>query len=58
MKRKILQYLADYIIKQLKTSIGDDRAFNFYLEMGMWLDFYALNSDIELNKKNRKNLCM
>jgi len=43
MKRKILQYLADYIIERLEDSIGNERVFYFYLEMGMWLDNYAVN---------------
>jgi hypothetical protein len=43
MKRKILQYMADYIIEKLRMEIGgDERIFQFYLEMGMWLDFYAV----------------
>lgn len=43
MKRKILQYLADYVIEKLETSLENDRMFNFYLEMGLWLDNYAVN---------------
>lgn len=42
MKRKILQYLADYIIEKLQDNIGNEKVFNFYLEMGMALDSYAV----------------
>lgn len=41
MKRKILQYLADYIIEKLEDNINNEKTFNFYLEMGMMLDSYA-----------------
>lgn len=41
MKRKILQYLADYIIKSLETA-PNEKAFYFYIEMGTWLDTYAI----------------
>ena len=35
--------MADYIIEKLRMEMGrDERIFNFYLEMGMWLDFYAV----------------
>jgi hypothetical protein len=43
MRRKILQYLANYIIEALEDNIENERVFYFYLEMGMWLDNYAVN---------------
>ena len=44
MKRKVLQYLADYIVERLEESIdGNENVFYFYLEMGVWLDYYAVN---------------
>ncbi len=44
MKRKVLQYLADYIIERLEESKGiNEKVFYFYLEMGLWLDYYAVS---------------
>jgi hypothetical protein len=42
MKTKILQYLADSILVNLEESINDEKIFYFYLEMGLWLDYYAI----------------
>lgn len=41
MKKKILQYLADYIILSLETA-PNEQVFNYYIEMGAWLDSYAI----------------
>lgn len=42
MKTKILQYLADYIILNLEQTMDHENFFYFYLEMGLWLDYYAI----------------
>ena len=54
LKERFLQYLADYVIERLRLELDskyyNDKIFNFYLEMGLWLDFYATEYwDIELN---------
>ena len=51
MKRKVLQYLADYIIERLEESIHvNEKVFYFYLEMGLWLDYYSVSVfDVYLN---------
>lgn len=43
MKRKILQYLADFLIKKLEDSIGDEKLFEYYLNVAIRLDSYAVN---------------
>ena len=46
LKQKFFQSIADYIIRRLESEMEyvsiDDKVFNFYYEMGMWLDFYCL----------------
>lgn len=46
LKHRILQSMADYIIKKLEAELDyvtiDDKYFYFYYELGMWLDFYSL----------------
>jgi hypothetical protein len=41
MKRKILQSIADAIIYKLDTT-KDENVFNFYIDMGLWLDEYCI----------------
>ena len=49
MKRKILQSIADSIINKLDTT-KNESMFNFYLDMGFWLDDYCIYAlDIELD---------
>lgn len=52
-KLRFLQNLADYIIERLNFELNsgyyNEKIFFFYLEMGLWLDFYATEYwDIEL----------
>lgn len=42
MKEKALQYLADKIIVKLQNTTDDDM-FQFYYEIGIWLDNVAIN---------------
>jgi hypothetical protein len=42
MKRKILQYLADYLIIKLEQSIGNEKLFDYYLNVALRLDSYAV----------------
>lgn len=45
-KQRFFQYLADYIIERLELELNspyyNDKVFHFYLEMGIWLDFYCV----------------
>lgn len=45
LRKIILQTLADYITQQLHLELASenyqDKVFYFYLELGLWLDFYA-----------------
>ena len=43
MKNKVLQSIADGIIKKLANASNDDM-FNFYLEIGMWYDNFCVNT--------------
>jgi hypothetical protein len=54
LKQRFLQHLADYIIERLQLELNskyyNEKVFFFYLEMGQWLDFYAIEYwNIELN---------
>lgn len=44
MKKKLLQKIADLIIKRLETSliVGDDEAFDFFYSIGMQYDAYCI----------------
>lgn len=48
MRRRILQFVADKIIKALETE-QDEYVFNTIIHMGLLLDFYATERDIWLN---------
>ncbi len=47
MKRKILQSLADSIIKKIEKA-ENEQSINFYYEMGLTLDRISLSFGIEL----------
>jgi hypothetical protein len=48
MKRKVLQFLADLIIKSLEHE-KNERAFESLMKMGVYLDFYATEKGIYLD---------
>ena len=59
MKKKLLQKIADLIIKRLETSliVGDDEAFDFFYSIGMQYDAYCITVfDVYLDWKNKKHL--
>lgn len=43
MKRKILQYLADYLIKKLGETIDNETLFEYYFGVATRLDSYCVN---------------
>jgi len=47
MKTKILQSIADFIIKMIEKAESED-AINFFYERGIALDEYAMECGIEL----------
>jgi hypothetical protein len=49
MRKKILQSIANTIIKMIENSMKDDMAFNYYMSMGLYLDDYAKSKEIYLN---------
>lgn len=60
MKKKILQKIADLIIKRLETSliVGDNEAFDFFYSIGMQYDAFCITVfDVYLDWKKNKNTC-
>jgi hypothetical protein len=49
MREKILQSIADLVVKALENSMKDDMAFNYYMAMGLYLDDYAKSKEIYLD---------
>jgi hypothetical protein len=49
MRKKILQSIANTIIKMIENSMKDDMAFNYYMAMGLYLDDYAKSKEIYLD---------
>ena len=47
MKRKVLQFLADLIIKSLEHE-KNERAFESLMQIGIYLDFYSTQTGIYL----------
>ncbi len=41
MVKKILQHIADYIIRSM-SKVKDDELFRIYYEMGIWLDDFTI----------------
>ena len=61
MKKKLLQKIADLIIKRLETSliVGDDETFDFFYSIGMQYDAFCITVfDVYLDwkKKIKKHL--